>query len=151
MVYNQKKAWECGNYAYLLAMQHAWSKVTEEQILALPHFLTHKRAKQFLTKAWYIKNTAKCISMKIGINYLRQWYYLVAQTSIGNFDKWRKHPHIVTFDWDADHFFVIKEYIPEMNMFLCQNSWGPKYGMNWDFYIEADSWGRLWDPVRIYL
>ena len=147
MVYKQKVAWECWNYTYLVILNNEWIQITEEQILALPNFLTNERAKNLLSV--YIKWTAKMRTIQIAKNWLDKWCYIAGHTSRWNFEAGRKSPYFVTFDWDSDHFFVIKKYIPEKKAFLCQNSWGKEYGMNWDFYMKEEDWKYLINPVRV--
>ena len=148
-VYNQKVNWECGNYTYLVILNHHWIEITEEQIVALPNFLSNVRATNILAWFWLKNITARIRSLTLAKNYLAKWYYIAGHTSLWNFQIGKKDPYYVTFDWDDDHFFVIKKYIPEKKSFLCQNSWWESYWIKWDFYIKEEDWKYLINPVRI--
>lgn len=136
-VYKQKKNWDCGNYAYLVAMNNQGIMITEQEISSMQTFLTHRRAWNLLKDKWLKTEPAKVLSVQILKNYLNKWYYIVAYTSLWNFEKWWKDP-ILELDWDQDHFFVIKSYDKDTDLFQCQNSWGPKWWINWDFFMKID-------------
>ncbi len=150
MVYKQTVAWQCGNYAYLLALQHKWIQITEQDILDLPNFLTHTRAENFL-KWKYIKWIAKCITPTIAKNFLRNWEYLVAYVSTGDFRKAWKPPFILWFtDKIFAHFFVIKSFDIGKWLFICQNSWWSTWWMWGDFYLSESDFSKLtWWVQRI--
>lgn len=147
MVYKQTVAWQCGNYAYLVALQHKWIQITEEEIIKLPNFLTHWRAKQFLSP-WKIE-TADCITTTIAKNFLKKWY-LVTYTANWDFAKAWKPPFILWFqDKKFSHFFVIKSFDYWKWLFVCQNSWWSTWGMWGDFYLKEQDFKRLFDVKRI--
>lgn len=148
MVYKQKVSWQCWNLAYLLACNKAWINITEEQILALPHFLTHTRAKNLLEPFWV--KVAECMTETIARNYLKKWFYLVSYIRVWDFSKAAKKPYILDFNWWSVHFFVIKEYNPETWLYRCQNSWWDKWWDWWDFYFHESNWKKLYDTQRVY-
>ncbi len=151
MVYKQKVNGECGNYAFLTALEKAGSKVTEQQMVSLPHFLTDERAYNFMLKAWYIKDLARNRTITIAKNRLKKWMFVVAQTAVWNFSTGKKAPYIISFDSDQNHFFVIKEYIKETKLFLCQNCWWAEYGMKWDFFMREEDWKYLFETSCVIL
>lgn len=139
MVYTQTRSWECGSYASLNALQHAWVKVTEQEILALGALMWFSAISRALRLAGYIKSLSYPLTQRQVDQQLARWVALIAKLTKNNFKSAWYSPFINDLNGVMWHFVCIVEDCGDKYKYLDQQGilfWdkGYAYLMKSDFY-----------------
>lgn len=140
MIYTQKIAWQCWQYAILNALQHMWVAITEEEILALGTMMGFLAMQNKLTKAWYIKSLTILWSEYLVDMWIKK-QPLVAKLIKNNFSSVHNPPYINDFKGTMWHFVCLIEDMGDKYRYIDQqweNFWD-----KWCWYILKSDFKNL--------
>jgi hypothetical protein len=148
MIYTQKSAWQCWNYAFLNALQKMWVNILEKEILDLSPwgadtFFWYDKAERLLIAKWLIKSLSYIISPRRIDTYLAKGEKLVALIYKNNFNSVRNTPYIQDFKWKYNHFVCVVEDCGDRWKVVDQQ--GENFAEKWYWYILKSN---IWN-VRI--
>lgn len=136
MIYKQKSAWECGQYACLNCLQRMWVNISEETMLSYPAMFGFPTMERILVSEWIIKGLSSLVAPRRVYNYLKEWIPLVCLIYSNNFPSVRNPPHIQDFKWKMNHFVCLVEDLGDRLKYVDQQ--GEDFWDKWHGYIMKD-------------
>ena len=140
IVFSQKWG-ECTWYSFMTALSKQieldWNKIELELNENPAWLLTPNKAKIFFESKWY--GTIESVPRLKAKALLNRWIPIVMSSNGIDWETTAKPPYrAVWMDRIGSHRFCCVSYDKNTRLLKIQNTYWPKFGDNWCFYIHAD-------------